>query len=202
VVARVDYPDDVGAHTAFPMIRTPMTEFTKQRNGEVKDFVALVDETVANECQEYRQMLRFVDITQETKSVGVSTWTVSEASGKFLQRRGRFGAHSSNESMTPIYSNRILFLAFFNAGVRALDVRNPLQPKGIAYYIPAITDKTDKRCVGRGAEQHCKIAIQTNNVEVDDRGYIYAVDRANTGMHILALTGPARQIADFSQAVK
>jgi len=39
-------------------------------------------------------------------------------------------------------------------------------------------------------------------VEVDDRGYIYAVDRANTGMHILALTGPARQIADFSQAAK
>ena len=41
-------------------------------------------------------------------------------------------------------------------------------------------------------------AIQTNNVEVDDRGYIYAVDRANTGMHILALTGLARQVADFS----
>jgi len=202
VVARVDYPDDVGAHTAFPMMRVPMTEFTKQRNGEVKDMVALVGETVANECQEYRQMVRFVDITQETKSVGVSTWTVPEASGNFCSAGGRFGAHSSNESMTPIYYNRILFLAFFNAGVRALDVRNPLQPKEIAYYIPAITDKTDKRCAGRGAEQHCKIAIQTNNVEVDDRGYIYAVDRANTGMHILALTGPARQIADFSQAVK
>ena len=32
---------------------------------------------------------------------------------------------------------------------------------------------------------------QTNNVEVDDRGYIYIVDRANT-MHILELTGAAR----------
>jgi hypothetical protein len=29
------------------------------------------------------------------------------------------------------------------------------------------------------------VAIQTNNLEVDDRGYIYIVDRANTGMHIL-----------------
>ena len=200
VVARVDYPDDVGAHTAFPMMRVPMTEFTKQSKGEVKDFVALVGETVANECREYRQMVRFVDITQEQKSVGVSTWTVPEASGNFCSAGGRFGAHSSNENMTPIYYNRILFLAFFNAGVRALDVRNPMQPKEIAYYIPAITDKTDKRCVGQGAEQHCKVAIQTNNVEVDDRGYIYAVDRANTGMHILALTGAARQVADFSQA--
>src|SRR5881397_1785248 len=41
----------------------------------------------------------------------------------------------------------------------------------------------------QGAEERCKIAIQTNNVEVDERGYIYAVDRANTGMHILRLTG-------------
>ena len=37
--------------------------------------------------------------------------------------------------------------------------------------------------------------LQTNNVETDDRGYIYIVDRANTGMHILELTGDARAIA-------
>ena len=43
--------------------------------------------------------------------------------------------------------------------------------------------------------KRCKVAIQTNNVEVDDRGFIYIVDRANTGLHILELTGPARQIA-------
>ena len=58
-----------------------------------------------------------------------------------------------------------------------------------------MTDKTDKRCVG----ERCKIAIQTNNVEVDDRGYIYIVDRANTGMHILELTGPARLVANLPQ---
>ena len=45
--------------------------------------------------------------------------------------------------------------------------------------------------------ESCKIAIQTNNAEVDDRGYIYAVDRANTGMHILELTGSARKIANL-----
>jgi hypothetical protein len=37
---------------------------------------------------------------------------------------------------------------------------------------------------------------------VDDRGYIYITDRANTGLHILELTGAARQVADFSQAGK
>ena len=160
----------------------------------------MIGETVANECQEFRQTMRMIDVSDELKPTGVSTWTVPEASGNFCSAGGRFGAHSSNENFTPIYYNRILFLAHFNAGVRAVDVRDPFHPQEIGYYIPAITDKTDKRCVGQGAEEQCKIAIQTNNVEVDDRGYIYAVDRANTGLHILTLTGPARQVADFSRA--
>ncbi|MBV9503943.1 MAG: hypothetical protein JO323_02950, partial [Acidobacteriia bacterium] len=127
-------------------------------------------------------------------------WTVPEASGHFCDAGGRFGAHSSNESFTPVYYNRVLFIAHFNAGVRAVDVRDPFHPKEIAYYIPSVTEHTDKRCTGQGAEQQCKTAIQTNNVEVDDRGYIYAVDRANTGMHIVALTGAAREAADFKSA--
>jgi hypothetical protein len=142
-------------------------------------------------------MMRIFDITTETKPVGVSTWTVPEDSGNFCTAGGRFGTHSSNENPTPIFYNRVLFIAHFNAGVRALDIRDPYQPKEIGYYIPAVTANTDKRCAGSGADQHCKVAIQTNNVEVDDRGYIYAVDRANTGMHILELAGPARQVANY-----
>jgi hypothetical protein len=91
----------------------------------------------------------------------------------------------------------VLFLAHFNAGVRAVDIRDPFNPREIAFYVPAVTSKTDKRCVGTGGEEKCKVAIQTNNVEVDDRGYIYIVDRANTGLHILELTGPARSLARF-----
>lgn len=200
MIARVDLPVDMGAHNLVPLLHMHLPEFDKQKNGNYKDFLVLIGETTPNECQEYRQMVRIFDITNETKPVGVSTWTVPEDSGNFCTAGGRFGTHSSNENMTPIYYNRILFIAHFNAGVRALDLRDPYRPKEIGYYIPAITDKTDQRCVGQGAERHCKVAIQTNNVEVDDRGYIYIVDRANTGMHILQLTGTARQIADFSQA--
>jgi hypothetical protein len=31
-------------------------------------------------------------------------------------------------------------------------------------------------------------------VNIDDRGYIYALDRASTGVHIVELTGKAREI--------
>ena len=34
----------------------------------------------------------------------------------------------------------------------------------------------------------------TNNVEVDDRGYIIIVDRIGNGMDIVELTGSARRI--------
>jgi hypothetical protein len=197
IVARLDFPEDVGAHNAFPLLHMQLPEFAKQAKGGVKDFIAVIGETVANECQEFRQTMRMIDVTDELKPTGVSTWTVPEASGNFCSAGGRFGAHSSNENFTPIYYGRILFIAHFNAGVRAVDVRDPFHPKEIGYYIPAITEKTDKRCTGQGADEQCKVAIQTNNVEVDDRGYIYAVDRANTGMHILRLTGQALEVADF-----
>ena len=217
-ITRLDLPPDAGAHTAFPILGMQLSEFAKQtlpdalakqadqdhgpgvslpKTQASRDFIAAVGETTANECNEARQMVRMIDITFENKPVAVSTWNVPEAPGNFCSRGGRFGAHSSQESMAPIYYGRVLFVSFFNAGLRAVDIRDPFNPKEIASYIPAVTDKTDKRCVGRGAEERCKIAIQTNNLEVDDRGYIYIVDRANTGMHILELTGAARRVANF-----
>lgn len=202
IVSRVDLPSDMGAHNIVPMLQMQLPEFAKQKSGKLKDFLMLIGETTPNECQESRQMARIFDITTETKAVGVSTWTVPEDSGNFCTAGGRFGTHSTNESLAPVFYNRVIFVAHFNAGVRALDVRDPYRPREIGYYIPAVTDKTDKRCVGQGADQHCKIAIQTNNLDVDDRGYIYAVDRANTGMHILELAGTARQAADFTLAAR
>ena len=97
--------------------------------------------------------------------------------------------------MDPVFYKKMAFIAFFNAGIRALDVRDPYHPVEMGYFIPAITDKTDKRCVREGGQDRCKTAIQTNNVETDSRGYIYIVDRANTGLHILELAGPARAVA-------
>jgi hypothetical protein len=194
-VARMSMSAFNGAHTVFPMKGMPIAEFAKDKDGQNRDIVMIVDEAILNECAEPRQMVWFADITTETRPMMISSWTVPEASGNFCERGGRFGSHSSNESMAPVFYEKMAFIAFFNAGVRALDIRDPYHPKEVGYFIPSITDKTDKRCVTVDGKDHCKVAIQTNNVETDDRGYIYIVDRANTGMHILEMTGPARAVA-------
>jgi hypothetical protein len=129
----------------------------------------------------------------------VANYQVAEASGNFCARGGRFGSHASNENQPAMYAKRVLFFSWFNAGVRAVDIRDPYRPREIGHYIPAVTPNTDKRCLKSAEGERCKIAIQTNNVEVDDRGYIYIVDRANTGLHILELTGAARGVAQFKQ---
>lgn len=197
-VGRLDLYPNVGAHTTFPVQGIPIPEFAKNQRGKTGDFVILVNESTQNECREHRQMVFLVDVTTEDKPFPVSNFQVPEASGNFCTRGGRFGAHASNESFTPIYYRRLVFISYFNAGVRAVDIRDPYHPREVAFYIPAITEKTDKRCVRiEGGGEACKVAIQTNNVEVDDRGYIYIVDRANTGMHVLELTGAARAIANF-----
>jgi hypothetical protein len=157
----------------------------------------IVNESLVNECQanETRQMVFFVDATVETRPMVVSNFNVPEASGGFCARGGRFGAHSSNESTAPVFHRKLAFVTWFNAGVRAIDLRDPYQPKEVGYFIPAITEQTEKRCIKVDGQDRCKVAIQSNNVETDDRGYIYVVDRANTGLHILELTGDARRIA-------
>ncbi len=207
-IARLDLPPMHGAHTVFPMLGVEVPEFAKNLIGRRRDFIVVTDEAIQKECLEGRQMVWFVDITTETKPFGVASWTVPEASGNFCSRGGRFGTHSSNESTAPVFFQRIMFFSHFNAGVRALDVRDPFSPKEIGYFIPAMTANTVvlETPAGQAAklpytEAANRRAIQTNNVEVDERGYIYIVDRANTGMHILELTGPARAIANWNAAV-
>jgi len=203
-VTRLDLMPGNGAHTVFPMLGVEMPEFSRSKGGSPRDFVVITNESIQKECLEFQQMVFFVDITAETKPFGVATHNVPDASGDFCKRGGRFGSHASNEAMTSVYHKRIMFFTWFNAGVRAVDVRNPYRPREIGYYIPAMTENTvllETPAARKGApgetEASSKRAIQTNNVEVDERGYIYIVDRANTGMHILELTGPARAIANW-----
>ena len=192
-IGRLVMNPDWGGHTSFPVLGVPIANHAAAAKGRTRDIVVLVSESVRNECQEVRHLTFLVDITDPARPQAISTFDVPP--GDFCTRGGRFGPHSSNESFTPIYYGRLVFLAYFNAGVRAVDIRDPFHPREAAFYIPAVTPNTAPRCVKVNGADRCKTAIQTNNLEVDDRGYVYIVDRANTGLHILELTGAARAIA-------
>ena len=185
-----------GAHTTFPVLGIPVDEFQKFNVGATRDVVVIVNESLSEECiDEPPEMVYLADITDPARPGIISNFHVDERKGNFCERGGRFGAHSSNENMTPIWYRKVVFVTWFNAGVRAVDIRNPFRPREAGYYIPKITKNTDERCVTVDGQERCKRAIQTNNVEVDNRGLIYIVDRANTGMHILKAKGGLAGIA-------
>ena len=128
-VARLTMTSTNGAHTTFPMLKMPIPEFANDKDGSTRDMVMIVDEAIQNECIEPRQMVWFADITVENRPMVVSNWTVPEASGGFCSRGGRFGSHSATRAWTPSIYKKVAMIAFFNAGVRALDIRNPFAPR-------------------------------------------------------------------------
>ena len=192
-ISRVQMAPNWGGHTAFPILRVPIADWAPNTKEQTRDFVFLVSEAIANECRESRHASFVVDITAETRPFGVATFQVPESKDNFCKRGGRFGPHSSSESFAPIFYRKLVFVAYFNGGVRAVDVRDPYAPREAAFYIPATTERTGERCVTNGTRS-CKVAIQTNNVEADERGFVYLADRANTGLHIVRLTGEAAKI--------
>lgn len=195
-VGRLDLPSFWGGHTAFPLVGLEIADYAPNRDQRIRDFVVLVSESVANQCQEPRHAVFFVDVTDEAHPWSVSTFQVREADGGFCDRGGRFGSHGTQWYMGPPFYNRVQVFSWFNAGMRVVDVRDPFDPVEVGYYIPATTPNTEARCVTIDGVESCKTAIQTNNVEVDDRGLIYLVDRANTGLHIVELTGAAATILE------
>ena len=206
-ISRVDMPVMHGAHTTFPLMDVKIEEFSKNLLGSKRDFLVVTNEAIQKECLEGRQMVWVVDISNEKKPFGVANWGVPEKTANYCSKGGRFGTHSSNENMTDVFYRKLMFFSYFNAGVRAVDIRDPFAPKEVGYFIPAMNANTvvlETPVTQRGklpfTAASDKKVIQTNNVEVDSRGYIYIVDRANTGMHIVSLTGPAKAIANWKAA--
>src|SRR6059058_2864143 len=98
VVGELNMMPTNGAHTTVPLLQMPIGEFAKDKDGQKRDIVMIVDEQIRNECQEERQLVWFADVTIESRPMVVSNFQVPEASGHFCDRGGRFGAHSANES--------------------------------------------------------------------------------------------------------
>jgi len=211
--ARLDMSNDQGGHTSFPVFglkpksyhQGPPTQgFTEFLT---RDIVVLASESTADRCQEAPHWSFIVDVTIENSKAAsagppplaaqqnpwqgpmvLSTMWVDPRAGEkyprgnYCTRGARYGVHSSEENFYNPYYGQLTFIAYFTGGVRVWDIREPQGPVEVAFYVPESNALTEPD------------GYMTNNLEVDDRGYILAVDRNGAGFDIIELHGKAKQI--------
>lgn len=154
-------PPFVGStHTVWPIGERPYLVVTDEARGRQKFWDS--------------QFMWIVDIREETNPIPVSNWFPERET--YYERPGRFGAHNILEDVRDEgpWAN-LVFLTYFNAGLRAIDVSDPLRPKEVGHFVPELPE---------GQE-----AIQSNDIGADEEGRLYLIDRWGAGMHILEYTG-------------
>ena len=210
VVGSMDMTPTEGAHTSFPIFGVPLKHYQGFTDATTRDLVALISEEVDNHCQGAPHFGYLVDATRtaftaaggasagENHPMVISTMQVADNSAKpdFCTRGTRFGTHSTNESFYAPYYGKLLFIAYFDGGLRVFDIRDPYRPKNVAYFIPNVTKNTQATNVTINGVVQQFFDVSSDNAEVDDRGYIYVVDRVGGGADILKLTGDAREVVD------
>ena len=151
-------PYTLPAHTFLP-IGHPI------RN---RRFAVVTDEDVTDDILEQPPAFMWVlDITHEAQPIPVATYHV-EPDGLAVPGK-RFGAHQPWEH---VREDNLVFLAWFAGGIRVVDVSNPYAPREVAWFVPP-------------APKGQPVA-QTNDIYVDARGLVYAIDRYR-GLTILEL---------------
>lgn len=190
-IGRLDFPGTWGVHTAQPVLGMKIPGYGKEKQGGTRDILISVSEGLAVNCHLARHIISFVDISEPAFPIPISTYQADADKGNFCERPGFFGPHNIQLQTAPMFNGKLLFVSYFAAGMRVIDMRNPFAPVEVGHYIPAVTANTHYLEAGR---EFLNTPL-TNDVAVDSRGYIYISDRARTGLHILRLTGKPAEIA-------
>jgi hypothetical protein len=187
-----------GGHSAMPVLGVPMPAETAHYGDgtpQKKNLLVVSSESTANNC--FGQAVHeawILDITNEATPWPISTLNVPQSPGDFCSKGARFGAHAVTEAIYPPYYGKIIGVSWFNAGARLWDIRDPKNPRPIAYFIQAPNKNTIASCSTIHGQSTCQNAAMNDYVEFDDRGYIYAADRAGSGVTILSLAGDALKV--------
>ena len=143
-------------HTALPL-------------GE-RRLLVVTDEAIEPNCEGAPKNVHLVDVSDERRLREVSRFPVPV--GDWCSRGLRFGPHNLHENRPGTFqSDRIVFVTYFNAGLRVYDTADPDAPREIASFVP-----------GAPAGQP---AIQLNDVLVDRDETIFVTDRVRGGLYIL-----------------
>ena len=141
-------------------------------------------------CQEPLGHCAVVDISDETDPQMVALMPLPEPPEgapykNYCERGGRFGPHNQHQPQYQphLYQNDdIVFLTYFNAGLRIYDVSDPRLPKEVAWFLPP--DPVERR----GLLPASHLVGQTEDVVVDRRGNIFISDK-NHGVYVLRWDG-------------
>jgi hypothetical protein len=148
---------------------------------EGSEFGIATTETTTVNCGDPPAFATFYDLRNVNHPLPISTfmphdidpYTMRPRDEKWCRTGSRYGAHNLWQDMT---KDDLLYICWFNAGLRVVDWSNPFNPKEVGYYMPA------------GNKQ--RGCAQSNDVFVDrDTGLIYLSDRWGLGLHILEYTG-------------
>src|SRR3972149_5067254 len=165
-ISRIDWGPPYGGytHTTLPL--------------PGRGLVVATDESTKNNCQEGDKRVWVIDIREERNPVTISTFPVPQ--GDFCKRGLRFGPHNVHENRPGSFqSENLIFVTYYNAGLRIVDLRNQYRPEEVGYFIPPPPE---------GQE-----APMFNDLFVDADGLIYVSDRIRGGLYILEYTGPKIQ---------
>jgi hypothetical protein len=154
-----------------------------------RDLAWAADEAVQDGCADAPKLLWLVDIRDESNPVIVGSAPLRPDDGELCRKGGRFGAHNLHPNFPgPLYARlrNTIVSTWFNGGVRIYrlidapaEIPNaPPRIEEIGSYIPAAPPGTPTG------------TIQINHAIADERGLIYANDRATGGLYILRYTGP------------
>lgn len=165
LVSRWDYqpPFPGFCHTVLPLFE--------------RGLLVVSDEATQERGKDWPKLVWVLDAREESKPVPISTCPMPPLK-EFSRRGGRFGAHNLHENRpgpTSWSSERYVVSACFNAGVRVFDLSDPFRPDTAAWYVPPPPHKSPAK------------AIQINDVLVDERAVVYAVDRMVGGLYTLEL---------------
>jgi len=139
-----------------------------------KNLLVVSDECTRPKGEDWPKLVWIVDARREDKLTPIATCPMPPVKEYAKKGNGRFGAHNLHENRPGGWiSEDIVFGTFFNGGLRAFDVRDPFHPKEVAYFVPDAPKKSPAK------------SIQINDVYIDEKRIVYAVDRIVGGVYIL-----------------